>query len=160
MDRAIEILKSALEHEVRAEVFYAKAAVLTHNDESRMVFLELSGMEDDHARRLVNRCQPRALAAGFDAAGFLGQLEADTENLLTVEVNRLIREGEMADVLEFAIQQEEYARDNYLTLAGLFDDAEVRAFCEELSGYEQRHVDALRRLRASLDMEREERAGL
>ncbi len=42
MQKATKILKSALYNEVKSQTFYSKAADNTNDDESRMVFLELT----------------------------------------------------------------------------------------------------------------------
>lgn len=160
MEKAIEILKNAIEHEVCAGMFYQKAALITRNDESRMVFLELSQMEEGHAQRLAARFSVTGIAAQFDPVAYLNELEAEAEELLTVEENAVIQGGDMAQVLEYAIRQEERARDSYRALAGHFADPEDCGYCRELAQAEQQHLERLTRLRNSLEMDMEERPDL
>ncbi len=41
MESPTDILKTVLSHEVKASAFYSLASEITHNDESRMLFIEL-----------------------------------------------------------------------------------------------------------------------
>lgn len=160
MEKAEEILNNAIKHELHAEIFYSKAAELTENDESRMVFLELSGLEDDHSRRLVERFEKSPLARHIDLRAHLDETEAEMKHRLTLEETDLIRHGDMAAVLDFAIAREQEARDNYQALALSLEDGDDCDFCTEMAKEEQRHVDILTQLRRSLDMEPEERPDL
>lgn len=160
MEKAIEILRNAIEHEVCAEVFYQKASQITDDDESRMVFLELSQMEDGHARQLALRFSETPLASQFDPMGYLREVESEAEVRMSPEENAVIRHGNMVEVLDFAIRQEKRARDNYRGLAEYFTDPEDRAYCEELARAEQQHVERLYALRDSLGMDPEERPDL
>jgi rubrerythrin len=157
METTLEIFKMALQNEVRASTFYAKAAEITENDESRMLFLELSHMEDDHARRLVERSRRIAPGEPLDAQAHLQRLQADTARDLGVEETGLIRSGDMRSVVEFSIGLEATARDKYLALASRLENADDRAFCEGLAAEEQKHFDSLTNLRTSMDMDMEER---
>lgn len=137
MRTAAEILKAAIEHEVKAGVFYNKAAELTNNDESRMVFLELIGMEDDHAKELVNMVKTSAFAVEFDAQAYLDELEENAENSVTVEETDLIKNGDMKAVLTMAIEMEEKATKNYEDLAASYTDPHVIGYCKKLAEEEE-----------------------
>lgn len=160
MQTATEVLKNALYNEVKASVFYAKAAEITENDASRMVFLSLVNMEDDHARDLIQRTQGAPCSVGFDAKGYLAQLEATMESTLTVSDNEVLRTGTMEQVLDLAIQMETTSRDTYLDLSKQAENADVKAFCALLAKEEDGHVARLTRLRNSLDMDDDDRPGL
>ncbi len=159
MEKAIEIFKNALELEVEAEAFYEKAAELTDNDESRMVFLELAGMEDNHAHHIVERFKDTAFGQAFDADGWLKELE-EASAKLSVEVTELITSGDMKAVLDFALKMEQEARDSYQHLSEIFTDAEDKAYCADLAKEEQEHINAITQLRRSLDMDPDERPDL
>ena len=81
MEKVVDILKHAIENELKAKVFYTQAADITSDGESQMVFMELTGMEDDHARLLVDRFGDLLQAKGFDARSYLNELEADIEKV-------------------------------------------------------------------------------
>ncbi len=160
MQKAIEIFKNALELEVQAELFYEKAAEMTTNDESRMVFIELADMEDSHAHRIVERFKGTAFGQTFDADAWLQELERETSKILPTEANELVSSGNMQAVLDFAIKMEEEARDSYKHLAEIFTDPEDKAYCADLAQEEQEHIDAVLQLRRSLDMDEDERPDL
>ncbi len=160
MDKVADIVKLALENEIRAKVFYAKASEITSVGESQMVFLELAGMEDQHAQLLVKRFGALLHEQGFDAADHLQRSEARTEHTLGIEETRLITDGEMRAVVEFAIGMEIRARDTYREMAGHFPAADTRSLCENLAAEEQKHHDMLSNLRVSMDTPIDERPAL
>ena len=160
MTKTVELLKVALENEVRAAAFYAGAADMTEDGESHMVFLELTGMEEGHARRLVERFGNLPADEPFDAAAHLRRLEEDVARGLGGRESELVAAGDMRAVVEFAIEMEAAARDNYLVMARGLADADDRAFCEGLAAEEQKHHDELSRLRVDMDMDMGERPQL
>ena len=160
MQKTVELLKNAIEAEIRAQVFYAKAAELTNDDESRMVFIELAGMEEGHAQHLVDHFNKGPVAEATDLQAFLDETEADTDKLLEVVETPFVKDGSMDKVLDFAITQEHKARDNYIALIGKMVDSEDRRYCEELAQEEEEHAARLLKLRRSLDMADEERPGM
>jgi rubrerythrin len=159
MEKAIEIFKNALELEVEAGVFYEKAAEMTSDDESRMVFFELAGMEDNHAHLIVERFKDTDFGKLFDADSWLKELEVESQKL-SIEATELITTGDMRAVLDFALKMEEEARDSYQHLSEIFTDAEDKAYCADLAKEEQGHINAIMQLRQSLDMDIEERPDL
>ncbi len=160
MEKAIEIFKNALELEVQAELFYEKAAEMTTDDESRMVFLELADMEDGHAHRITERFKDTAFGKSFDADAWLQELEVETAKILPTEASKLVASGDMRAVLDFAVKMEEDARDSYQHLADIFSDPDDKAYCADLANEEQAHVNAVLQLRRSLDMDENERPDL
>jgi rubrerythrin len=160
MEKAIEIFKNALALEVEAELFYEKAAEMTKDDESRMVFLELADMEDGHAHRIVDRFKDTAFGKAFDADAWLQELEKESAKNLPMETNELVASGDMRAVLDFAVQLENDARDSYQHLAEIFTDPDDKAYCTDLAAEEQKHANAVQQLRHSLDMDEEERPDL
>jgi len=160
MEKAIEIFKNALEMEVEAEIFYEKAAEITDDDESRMVFLELSDMEDGHAHRIVERFKSTSFGQLFDAESWLKEVEDEGSKTIEVKVTDLVNQGDMRAILKAAIKMEEEARDNYKRLAESFTDPEDVAYCNDLAAEEQQHVNSLTQLVRSIDMDPEERPEL
>ncbi len=160
MEKAIEIFKNALELEVEAEIFYEKAAEVTDDDESRMVFLELSDMEDGHAHRIIERFKNTPFGQSFDADNWLEELERVSEKNMEVKVSDLIDQGDMRAILESAIKMEEKARDNYKRLSERFNYPDDIAYCADLANEEQKHVNSLIQLLRSIDMDPEDRPEL
>jgi rubrerythrin len=160
MEDVVDLIKHAIENEVRAKAFYASASELATEGESQMVFLELVDMEKGHAQLLVDRFGGFLGEHGVDAAAHLAELEARVERSLEAEEVALLEDAEMGPVVEFAIRMEESARDNYLTLAKRFSDADLIDISRDLAAEEQNHFDMLSRLRSSMDTPSEERPGL
>jgi rubrerythrin len=160
MDSVVEILKGAIENEIKAKVFYGKASEITEVGESQMVFLELSEMEDGHARLLVERFGDLFAAADFDAASYVAAREAETEKVLGIHENAIIERGSVREALEFAIDLEERARATYLGLVERVDGEEQKAVLRELADEEQKHHDMLSKVHTNLDTPPEERPAL
>ncbi|MBF0469912.1 MAG: ferritin family protein [Gammaproteobacteria bacterium] len=160
MSQTLELLKQAIQAEVRSELFYTKAADQTEDDEARMVFIELAGIEDGHARHLVERFSQGATATDVDLHAFLRESEAAGESLLTVEETPLLTEGNMEEVLNFAIAQELKARDNYQQLLHRLSDSEEQKLCQALITEEQNHANRLEQLINSLEMDEDERPAM
>ncbi len=160
MQNIVDIFEIALTNEVRARLFYAGAAEITEDGESQMVFIELTEMEEGHARLLVERFGEMLRAQGFDAAHRLEEIEAENAGGPGGRESELIRQGDMRSVVEFAIGMETRARDGYLELAGRVEKPELREFCEHLAAQEQDHHDTLARLRVSMDTPIDERPAL
>ncbi len=160
MKKVADIVKVAIENEVKAKAFYARAAQIASQGESQMVFLEFTEMEDGHARLLVDRFGPLLLADGTEPRPFLQRLEDTVVNLPAGEEFALIERGEMRLVIEFAIGMEARARDAYRTLGAQLTDPDLQALCEDLALEEQKHHDTLRTLRVSVDTEIEDRPAL
>jgi rubrerythrin len=160
MEDVADLIKHAIENEVRAMAFYVSASELASEGESQMVFLELIDMEKGHADLLVDRFGAFLAEHGVDAAAHLAGLRASVERVLNDKEKALLEEAEMGPVVDFAIQMEEAARDNYFILAERFSDAELIDISRDLAAEEQKHFDMLSNLRSSMDTPPEERPGL
>ncbi len=160
MKKVVDIVKLAIANEVRAKVFYAKAADITSDGESQMVFIELTEMENGHAELLVDRFGVLLQHEGVDGAQYLATLAEDTERTLGVEATDLIVRGEMRAVIEFAIGMETRARDSYIELRDSLTDVGLQAVCEDLAQQEQQHHDMLSALRVDVDTPIDERPAL
>jgi len=157
MDSVVDVIKHAIENEVRAKTFYAKAADIAEDGESHMVFIELIDMEDLHARRLVEGFGSVLADDGVDGAAFLAGLEADVEKTLVNEQIELLKNAEIRPVLDFAIQMEANARDAYLGLKDRLDTNHLKALCQQLADEEQAHFDQLTEARSGVDTPPDER---
>ncbi|MEO5376506.1 MAG: ferritin family protein [Magnetococcus sp. DMHC-6] len=160
MQTATDFFKSALFQEVHAGAFYNKASEITHNDESRMLFLEMAQMEDDHARSLIERAKNAPCVLDFDPYQYLTELESNMEATISENEMNVIQNGDLRTVLALAIELENQARDTYEQLALKATSPEVASYCQEMVKIEQKHKNALTNLLLSLDMTPDERPGL
>ncbi|MGN7610620.1 ferritin-like domain-containing protein [Magnetococcales bacterium HHB-1] len=160
MDTVIDLVKTAILHEVRAGSFYSQAAEITKSDEARMVFLELAGMEDDHAQRLVKNAQKDAALEGFDAMAFLKSEDTPEKKKLSKREKAIIATGDMRAILNFAIQLEVEAEATYLKLAKKGKSSAMQEFCRDLAKEEAEHKRALEKVRNNLDMDAADRPAL
>jgi len=160
MTSTIEILKTALTHEVKASVYYNRASEITQDDESRAIFMELINFEDTHPLRLIEIAKEKNLAPDVDLKAYLKNLEDDTENTLSVEATELLKNGDMRAVLEFAIKMEVDAEATYRGLAEQIDDDQAKSFCLEIADEEKLHAKMLTQGLDSLSMDEEDRPAL
>ncbi len=160
MQAAIQFFKDALRHEVKASAFYNKAAEITRDDESRMLYLKLAGMEDDHANQLLEKVKQAPCGQAFDVDAYVRELDNSAESIILPAEMTLIETGTMRQVLELAISLEHQACKNYENLANQTTDFEVKAHCQEAVKEEHGHVRDLTNLLNSLDMSDDDRPGL
>lgn len=160
MEKVFDLVRLALDNEIRAKAFYERASEITGDGESQMVFIELAGMEDQHAQLIVNRFGDIFQQAGFDAAGHVQQAASSHTPAVESKENAVIESGDMRSVVEFAIAKEIGARDNYHQLANQVSSEEQRALCDDLAAEEQKHHDMLSNLRVSMDTPLDERPAL
>ena len=160
MESVVEVIKFAIRNEVRAEVFYRKASDLSTAGDSQMVFMELVEMESSHAQHLVDKFGAVMQAEGVDAQAFLTELQSDVEKTLDTDQVKLLENAEMRPVIDFAINMEAKARDNYLDLAKRLDNDELVKLCHEMADEEQEHFDLLTAARVGTDTPSEDRPAL
>lgn len=160
METATDIIKKALRNEIHASAFFAKAAEMTKDDESRMLFLELGGMEDNHADALVEKLKHTPCGDDLDLAAYLKELENSAEPIMTPEELATIENGDARTVLRMAIDLELKAKETYAKLADELVDLEVKSYCLELVRQEKTHASMLTKHLRSMDMDEEDRPGL
>lgn len=160
MQVTAELFKSALKHEVRSEVFFNQAAEITKNDESRMLFLELAGMEEDHIWRLISKTKSTPWPEEFNPETYVKELESSIKSIISVDETEILQNGDMKAVLELAIGMEKKAHETFVELAEKAASQEVKNCCRELSREEQKHLNSLTSLLASLDMDEDDRSSL
>ena len=160
METVFDILRTAIDNEIKAQVFYAKASEITEVGESQMMFLELTEMEKGHSRLIADRFADVFKAAAFDADAYIAKREAETDEVLTLYENDILSRGEVQEALEFAIGLEEKARDAYLGLVERVPEESQREVLRELAAEEQLHYDMLSKALISMDTPPEERTGM
>ena len=160
METVFDILRTAIDNEIKAQVFYAKASEMTEIGESQMVFLELTEMEKGHSQLLVERFADVFQEAGFDAEAYVEKREAETEEVLTLHENEILSRGQVHEALQFAIDLEAKARDAYLGLVERVPEEAKRDVLKELAAEEQMHYDMLSKALTSMDTPPEERTGM
>jgi len=160
MKATVELFKKALNHEVTSKAFFNRAAEITKNDESRMLFLELSDMETDHIRHLIDNTKGTPWPKEFDPDTYVNELESSVEGKISVEATEVLENGDMKAVLELAIGMEKKAHETFVELAEKAASQEVKNCCRELSREEQKHLNSLTSLLASLDMDEDDRSSL
>jgi len=155
-----EIFKQALTNEVKARAFYRLAGEVTRNDESRMLFIELAGMEENHAQELVNMATNIPFDPPWDAPAFLDTLESATHASVTDHELTAIMDGDMKTVLTVAREMEHATMTAYRTLAEKSDNDEVRAYFTKLSEQEASHLAEVERMALTLETADSERPAL
>ena len=160
MQAAIQFFKDALRNEVKASAFYDKAAEITQDDKSRMLFIELAGMEDDHTNLLLTKVKNAPCGKAFDVDGYVNELEASTDPVISAEEAKIIESGSLHEVLGLAIELEQQTCNVYEGLEREAVDPDVKANCKELASQERKHIQELTNLLNSLDMAKEDRPGL
>ena len=160
MQATVQLFKTALYNEVKSAAFYNRASEITGNDESRMLFLELSGMEEDHVRQLINKTKSTPWPQEFSPETHVKELESSVESIISKEESKILQDGDMKAILKLAIGMEKEALQIYLELAEKTATQEVKDYSLELSKEEQQHLNSLTTLLTSLDMDEEERPSL
>lgn len=160
MQAAIQFFKDALRHEVKASIFYNKAAEITRDDESRMLFIKLAGMEDDHTNLLVDKVKNAPCGKAFDVNAFVTELDSNTPAAISPEEAKVVETGSLREVLELAIELEQTTHKGYEDLAKEAVDFDVKAYCQELATEERKHIQELTNMLNALDMPEDDRPGL
>ncbi|MBF0358233.1 MAG: ferritin family protein [Magnetococcales bacterium] len=159
MEETIKLVKKAIAAEVTASAFYSLASEATENDETRMVFLELSTMEDDHAQELVNKFKTLFSVSEFDGQAYLDELIKNDAGA-DIEQTEIINKGTPRQVLELAISMENRAQETYATLADEVVEPTFKQYCLDLAAEEVKHALLLSSALDSLDMDIEDRPAL
>jgi len=160
MEKTIELFKDVLFKEVKAGAIYSRAAEITQNDEARMLFLELSSEEDDHARDLFKKAKGTPLEQASDLDDYLKKLESSPEGVIPKEDLDIIQRGEIREVLELASKHEKETMEAFMALADKEANKEVKTFYLEFAGMEKEHLNSLNQMLNSLGMEEDERPAL
>lgn len=160
MEEISKLFKAALYNEVKACVFYNKAAESANDNESRMLFIELSSMEDDHSLFLINKFSNSPFAQGFNPDAYVKALQSSLEKIFSGDELKTMQTGDIREFLEMAVSMEKVSQKNYLNLAELIEDSEAKDFCIDLAKEEEKHANLLVNQLHSLDMDEDERPSL
>ncbi len=160
MGTANDVLKNALANEVKAAAFYSLASEITPDDETRMLFIELAGMEEDHARDFLQKAEGTELLDGFDGDAYLSGLEANMHQDAKASHSAMLTSGDMGAVLDFAIGMETHARDTYQVMATMVENPAIKKYCQVLAEEEEEHRKILEQAKTSLMMDEEDRPTL
>ena len=160
MEKTIELFKDALIKEVKAGAMYSRAAEITQNDEARMLFLELSSEEDDHARDLFKKAKGTPLEQASKLDDYVKKLESSPEGVVPKEDLEIIQRGEIREVLQLASNHEKETMEAFMALADKEANRELKDFYLEFARMEKKHLNSLNQLLNSLDMEEDERPAL
>jgi len=160
MTNLAEIFKQALTNEVKARAFYRVAGEITHDDASRMLFIELAGLEENHARELVDMAKEIAFEPAWDPTAFLDSLESHTHaSVSDHELNALL-DGDMKAVLGIAREMEHASMTAYRTLSEKSTDDEARDYFTKLAQQEAGHLAEVERMALALETPEAERTAL
>ncbi|MBF0445167.1 MAG: ferritin family protein [Magnetococcales bacterium] len=159
METAIELLKTVIGNEVAVSSFYSVASELVKDGEVQMVFLELSGMEDSYAQKIVDKFKDAPCSKGFDPQEYLANLPEDVYTA-DIGTSKILKNSTVRQVLEMAISHEKTSKDSYDQLEKIAIDPEMKTVCRELSKTEEQHILQLTELINSLDMDPDERPPL
>jgi len=160
MKTVSELVKKAIEHEVKAGAFYDKAAEMTNDDEARMVFLELVDIEDGHCLDLIKMFSENSSLSEFDINGYYENLCDSVKANIGIDELDAIKNSGLRDVLKMAVAFEQKAIQTYNGLYEHLEDDELKMFCAELLEEEKRHEKSLTTLLDNLDMDMEEHPAL
>lgn len=160
MTSLAEIFKQALTNEVKARAFYRVASKITHNDASRMLFIELAGLEENHARKLVDMAREIAFEPAWDPAAFLDSLESTTHASVSDHELKALLDGDMKTVLDVAREMEHASMTAYRTLAVKSTDDEARDYFAKLAKQEAGHLAEVDRMALALGIPEADRASL
>lgn len=152
MQTLLDAFKLALFNEVKSRAFYRRAAAVTQYNESRDWLLSLAGMEEDHAEAIARGVAENDFAAGFDAAGYIDELQATIESVLTPEEEAILVEGERPAVFALAKSMELMASEIYHAMAQGIDDPELAKFFFSLSRQERGHYEELLNIEHTLSL--------
>jgi len=160
MSDLVDIFKKALRNEVKARAFYRLASEVTHNDETRMLFIDLAGFEENHATELVKMAQHVRFEEEWDPEGYLDDLESNTHASVADHELTAVLNGDMGTVLEIARQMEQDSMDAYRSLADGTDHDTARAYFTKLAEQESGHLMEVERRALALTMPDSDRAAL
>ncbi|ABK43603.1 hypothetical protein Mmc1_1085 [Magnetococcus marinus MC-1] len=162
MNDIIELWKAAIRHEALTVNFYSRAAEVTRDDASRMLFLQLAEMEGGHIQELLGQAAKASCLkeSDVDLAAYAAGLEDNGRYAFNTEDEQAFLAGNMRTVLQLALGHELEAVKMYQQLALKTLDEATKQFCLTQQENEKRHVHELETLLNSLELTPEDRPGL
>ncbi len=139
-DTVDDLLVEAMNSELEAETFYAKAADKAQSDAGKRLFTELAQFEHNHFERVKAIIESRNTGANIDipaAHPELPEIKPEVEG--EFEPNK----DEIVELLTLGIKAEKEAQNRYKQIAEQLDDPEGKELFSSLSEDERRHHDLL-----------------
>ena len=140
MNNIDDLLKEAMNAEVKAKEFYLNAAEKAQSQAGKKFFKELADFEQNHYERVKKIIESRNKGIQLEAT-------EPTQEMPTVksEVQGEFEPNkhEVADILTLGIKAEKEAQERYKKIAESIDDPEGKEIFNNLAEDERRHHDNL-----------------
>jgi rubrerythrin len=134
------LLAEAMNSEIEAETFYAKAAKKAQSEAGKKLFTELANFEHNHFERVKAIVESRSSGAKLELPVAHPELpEIKPEVAGEFEPNK----DEIVDLLTLGIKAEKEAQARYQKIAEHLDDPEGKELFSSLAEDERRHHDLL-----------------
>ncbi len=135
-----DLLVEAMNSEIEAETFYAKAADKAQSEAGKKLFSELANFEHNHFERVKTIVESRNKGTKIDIPAAHPELpEIKPELKGEFEPNK----DEIVELLTLGIKAEKEAQRRYTEIAAQLDDAEGKEIFASLAEDERRHHDLL-----------------
>jgi rubrerythrin len=131
-----DLLVDAMNSEIEAETFYAKAADKAHSEAGKKLFSELANFEHNHFERVKTIIESRTSGTKMDlpaAHPKLPDIKPELEG--EFEPNK----DEIVELLTLGIKAEKEAQHRYIEIAAQLDDPEGKEIFSSLAEDERRH---------------------
>ena len=135
-----DLLVEAMNSEIEAETFYAKAAEKAQSDAGKNLFTELAHFEHNHFERVKAIIESRNMGTKIDipaAHPELPEIKPEVEG--EFEPNK----DEIVELLTLGIKAEKEAQNRYKQIAEQLDDPEGKELFSSFAEDERRHHDLL-----------------
>ncbi|MCX6647221.1 MAG: ferritin family protein [bacterium] len=143
----LEGLKHAIQAEADGYMFYLLAAEKTKDETGRKMFRILADEELLHKDVLIAQYKSVAVTGHIDINLNIGrQFDFSSNEIFSPEIKNRINESQFEmSALSIGITLEMSSMDYYKKQAGKSSDTAIKAFFNELAGWEQMHYQALLR---------------
>ncbi len=140
MNNIDDLLKEAMNAEVKAKEFYLNAAEKAQSQAGKKFFKELADFEQNHYERVKKIIESRNKGIQLEAtepAQEMPTVKSEVQG--EFEPNK----HEVADILTLGIKAEKKAQERYKKIAESIDDPEGKEIFNNLAEDERRHHDNL-----------------
>ncbi len=140
MNNTDDLLKEAMNAEVKAKEFYLNAAEKAQSQAGKKFFKELADFEQNHYERVKKIIESRNNGIQLEAtepAQEMPTVQSEVQG--EFEPNK----HEVADILTLGIKAEKEAQERYKKIAESIDDPEGKEIFNNLAEDERRHHDNL-----------------
>lgn len=140
MNNIDELLKEAMNAEVKAKEFYLNAAEKAQSQAGKKFFKELADFEQNHYERVRKIIESRNKGIQLESTETTQEMPTvKSEVQGEFEPNK----HEVADILTLGIKAEKQAQKRYKEIAESIDDPEGKDIFNNLAEDERRHHDNL-----------------